>query len=128
MVGAIQTGTRSPSTILASGAPVESAAASCGASLFAAATSASVGAKASDTARTLAAQTMLNLVRLTRLGFQAAASGFERLEENIARRQQSRTAPVGEAPPVERTAGEAAGEDLPRPDRPGPRDPGQISH
>ena len=71
---------------------------------------------------------MLNLVRLTRLGFQAAASGFERLEENIARRQQSRTAPVGEAPPVERTTGEATGEDLPRPDRPGPRDPGQISH
>lgn len=57
-----------------------------------------------DTARDLVAQSMFNLVRLTRLGFQAAASGIGRLEESMARRQRERAEPkpTGEAPPTTR--------------------------
>lgn len=56
---------------------------------------------AGETARELFAQSLYGLVRLTRLGFQAAASGFERLEETMARRQegQAERKPMGEAPP-----------------------------
>src|SRR5690606_25996881 len=55
-----------------------------------------------DTARDLVAQSMFNIVRLARLGFQAAASGVARLEESMARRQRERAEPkpTGEAPPT----------------------------
>lgn len=86
-----------------------------------------------ETARDLVAQSMYSLMRLTRLGFQAAASGIGRLEESMARRQRERTEarPTGEAPPATtpeapppRTgeAGEATS------DRPGTQDSGESRH
>ncbi|MCL4764840.1 MAG: hypothetical protein KJZ80_01225 [Hyphomicrobiaceae bacterium] len=90
-----------------------------------------------ESARELVAQSMYQLVRLTRLGFQAAASGIERLEETMARRQRERAAehrPMGEAPPTARPAdtnvpeATAAGEAGERPQQPGGQGPGQSRH
>ena len=41
-----------------------------------------------EIARTIVTQSLYNLVRLTRFGFQAAATGFGKIEESMARRQQ----------------------------------------
>jgi len=71
-----------------------------------------------ESARDLLEQSMYHLVRLTRLGVQAAASGIERLEESMARRRQRGTEPKqkGEAPFEARPSGtstpEAKGADL----------------
>ena len=94
-----------------------------------------------DTARDLVAQSMYNLVRLTRLGVQAAASGIGRLEESMARRQRERaeTRPTGEAPPSQPTGAstsepsvmsEEAGEKPGEIHRPGTTQepPGQSRH
>ena len=61
--------------------------------------------KSSESARDLLSQSMYHLVRLTRLGLQAATSGIEKLEETMAERQRERGAepkPMGEAPPPTR--------------------------
>lgn len=61
--------------------------------------------KSSESARDLLSQSMYHLVRLTRLGLQAATSGIEKLEETMAQRQRERDAepkPMGEAPPPTR--------------------------
>lgn len=95
-----------------------------------------------DTARDLVSQSMFNLVRLTRLGFQAAASGIGRLEESMARRQRERAEPrpTGEAPPTTQPTGQPTGtstsepsamtgEAGERPHRPGTQEPpGQSRH
>ncbi len=56
---------------------------------------------AGETARMFVAQSLFGLVKLTRMGFQAAATGFEKLEETMAQRQKARREqkPLGEAPP-----------------------------
>ncbi len=89
-----------------------------------------------ESARDLVAQSMYQLVRLTRIGIQAAASGIERLEETMARRQRERSAerPMGEAPPTARPRDTAApeattaGEAGERPPPPGEHDPEQSRH
>ena len=52
---------------------------------------------AGEAARESLAKSLYGLVHLTRLGFQAAATGFERLEETMARRHERKS--MGEAPP-----------------------------
>lgn len=95
-----------------------------------------------ESARDLVAQSMYHLVRLTRLGIQAAASGMERLEESMVRRQRERaeTRPMGEAPPTARPADTGAaeesrapmpgqpGEQPGEPHRPSPPEPGPSRH
>ena len=88
-----------------------------------------------ETARELVAQSMYNLVRIARLGLQAAASGIGRLEETMARRQRERAEarPTGEAPPPTMPearsplAGEA-GEAPSEPHRPSTQDPTESRH
>ncbi len=94
-----------------------------------------------ESARDLVAQSMYQLVRLARLGIQAAASGMERLEESMARRHREReeTRPTGEAPPPTGTASTSAAEEhrpppghadeqMGEPHRPSQHDPGQSRH
>lgn len=95
-----------------------------------------------ESARDLVSQSMYQLVRLARLGIQAAASGMERLEESMARRQRDRaeTRPMGEAPPTTGTTTTSAaeeprapppgpaGDQVGEPHRPSQHDPGQSRH
>jgi len=94
--------------------------------------------RSSESARDLVAQSMYHLVRLTRLGFQAAVSGMEKLEESMARRHRERAAerkPMGEAPPAERAPGTSTPEAKPSArgeagerHQPGSHDPEQSRH
>lgn len=94
-----------------------------------------------ESARDLVAQSMYQLVRLARLGIQAAASGMERLEESMARKQRERaeTRPMGEAPPTTGTTRTSAAEEPHPPpghaddqmggsNRPSEHDSGQSKH
>lgn len=88
-----------------------------------------------ESARDLVAQSMYHLVRLARLGLQAATSGMERLEDSMARRQQERGTeekPMGEAPPTRTPEkqppqmGEAG--ERPGPGGPSNQGPGESRH
>jgi len=96
-----------------------------------------------ESARDLASQSLYHLVRLARLGLQAAASGVERMEQSMAKRQQERgeARPLGEAPPTSRPSssaaspaspvGEGTGEPLGRTENEGaskPHEPNQSRH
>lgn len=94
------------------------------------------GSNRGESARELVTQSMYHLVRLARLGLQAATSGVEKLEQSMARRQQERTAeprPMGEAPPTTTRPPETpspmgeAGEGR-TPGTSGSQDPGQSRH
>lgn len=95
------------------------------------------GPNRGEGARELVAQSMYHLVRLARLGLQAATSGVQKLEQSMARRQSEQAAepkPMGEAPPSTagppETPSTPIGEigEKPSPGGPGSSDPGQSRH
>ena len=90
---------------------------------------------AGETAREIVALSLYQLVRLARMGLQAATTGVEKLEDNMARRQREHAAeakPMGEAPPSSHPTGTTSGAETSHPmgeagerHQPGSHDPGQ---